>query len=149
MVSNFQKKEINIEKTPKQNKKRTKRLSPVISEVTINESEIVDSGRESTGSSGSLRPVRTTRGVTKCYKELPVNTKMRRDDESNVTIKKERVSDGKKSITISKVQSLAEEEKQTKRSSSNSSTQEDAKKVKVSFYKLIFFFFLIQNFSFS
>lgn len=104
--------------------------------VTINESEIVDSGRESTGSSGSLRPVRTTRGVTKCYKELPVNSKMRREDELNATVKKERVSEvGPKIITISKVQSLAED-KQTKRSSSNSSTQEDAKKVKVSFHKL-------------
>lgn len=67
---------------------------------------------------------------------------MRREDDNNITVKKERVSEvGPKPITISKVQSLSED-KQTKRSSSNSSTQEDAKKVKVSFHKLNFNFFL-------
>lgn len=104
--------------------------------------EIVDSGRESNESSGSLRPIRSTRGVSKCYKELSVNAKMRRGDEL-INVKKERISEvGSKPITISKVQSLAEEkEKQTKRSSSNSSNQEDAKKVKVSFQKLNLNFF--------
>lgn len=72
-----------------------------------------------------------------------------RREEVLVNVKKERISEvPTKTITISKVQSLAEE-KQTKRSSSNSSIQEDAKKVKVSFHKLnlkFFFIFFISTF---